>query len=381
MAYAGTNTILLNLDETAIEQAIPRRHGHMLQIPSMRRKAEGISRHESHGHLTLVAVLAAETELQPLCPQLVLCKDSRLTRRERAELRDLEAPFEWVEGTNGWVTGENFPDILTRVRRPFQRRHPDRPVILLLDAALQHVSDAALAQAARLRVQLLVVPAGLTWLLQPLDTHVFACLKRELHRLQERARVASVSGQMPPGGWIVLLQRAVRQVILSRNWRHAFAENGLLGEPEALRGRIRDVLPALTGAEEGGVASVPTDEDLDELLGRHRRNVRPRLLGPSLRHAERGPLPLPAPAAPSGLPPLPPPAIPPPLGIPLDIPAAAPLQDGHPSPSVVSAGPFVPRAPIGRRLVLAPLRRGASAPFLPIVGVRAGSRGAAAPRR
>ena len=353
VAYADSNPILLNLDETAIEHAIARRHGYVLRHRSLARRAEGISRAETHAHLTLVALLSAEPELQPLCPQLVLCKDARLTRREKVKLRGMPPPFQWVEGTNGWVTGENFPDVLTSIRRPFQREHAGRPIILLLDAALQHVSDAALAHAARLRIQLLVVPAGLTWLLQPLDTHVFASLKRTLHRLQERKRAASAPGSMEPAAWVDVLVTGVREVILKRNWRHAFVDNGLVGPGPIGRLRLKD---AIGCPREGGavdiVAVPPSEADLLELLGRTRRCVRVRLLGPALRHQERAMAALGAPPAPVGPPPLPPPAEPP---VPLPAPAPLALEGPPVAAREVPSGP--PRPPVGRRLHLVPLGR------------------------
>ena len=251
-------TVVLNLEETAIERVIPHRRGHVLSSSSRGgardQMHERITRGESHGHLTLVACVAADADLQRRCPQFVLTKDASLTARERARMSALASPIQWFSGTSGWVTKENFPAILTALRRFLRQRRPGFEYVIVLDCAAQHVANDVLAHAARLGLHLLFVPARLTFLLQPLDTHVFSTLKLQLHREQLRARSGAAQGGLGPLEWIAILERTVTQVLVMRDWSRSFADNGVTGRPELARPRILEqagvVLPHLGGHQQ-----------------------------------------------------------------------------------------------------------------------------------
>ena len=53
-------------------------------------------------------------------------------------------------------------------------------VVLLLDTASAHICPKFLRAASRKGIVVQYIPAKLTWLLQPLDTHVFARFKQFL---------------------------------------------------------------------------------------------------------------------------------------------------------------------------------------------------------
>ena len=209
--FAGSEVVIVNLDETSIERTIPRMRGHVLRQQGRGASwHERIARRESHGHLTLVACIVDDVELQRSTPQLLLTKDDALSLAEKDLLRALQPPVVWVEGTAGWVTGANFPQVLTLLRRAYRAQRPNAALVIVLDSASQHLSAPVLAHAARLGVHLIFVPAGLTWLLQPLDTHVFALLKRRLGARQARERAAHPSGALPPGRWVALLEEVIQ---------------------------------------------------------------------------------------------------------------------------------------------------------------------------
>lgn len=154
---------------------------------------------------------------------------------EKNRLQSLAPPVEWMPGTAGWVTAGNFPSILTSLRRAVRRQRPGQQLVIALDSASQHLSDSVITHAARLGLHLLFIPARMTYLLQPLDAHVFGTLKRTLRRQQLAARVANPAGSLLPGQWIDILASCVQDVLVKRSWAHAFSGNGLTGEPSAAR--------------------------------------------------------------------------------------------------------------------------------------------------
>ena len=80
---------------------------------------------------------------------------------------------------------------LARLVRTLRTRKPDTQLILILDAATIHLSGTFRRRALSLGVRLVFIPAGLTWLLQPLDTHVFAALKRDIRTRLTRSILSS----------------------------------------------------------------------------------------------------------------------------------------------------------------------------------------------
>jgi hypothetical protein len=281
---ASREYVVINMDETALPRLIARRAGNVAALvsgTSREQLFERVARQESHGHVTLVACIASDASLQPFLPQFILAKDARLAAIEKHALRNLRPPMAWLEGTNGWMTSLVLCAVLTRVRRALAACAPLAEIAFLMDSAPQHVQPRVLAHAARLRLHLLFVPSRVTWLLQPLDTHVFASLKTNLHALQTHARGAHEGGRLPRGLWINLIEEAVRGTLTERAWAHAFSDNGLATGRGPTRRRIGDacgsVLPVAPRA--------PRDEDVQYLVGRAVPKLAARALSRSLRVA------------------------------------------------------------------------------------------------
>ena len=241
-ALEWDRTIIANMDETALPYQIPRRHGNALRA---RQDAdanvalhERIGRRASHGHVALVAFLATDETLQAHLPQLVLVKDEQMSRAEETRLAAPSQPVEWMQGANGRVTATNLPAILTRFRRAIRAVRSHRRIVLCMDAASQHLATEVLGHAARLQVQLLLVPAGMTHVLQALDVYVFASLKRRLRDLQHRARGSARDGQLTGMQWIEIMEEGVREVLVDRQWPRAVASCGLTGNTQELRARL-----------------------------------------------------------------------------------------------------------------------------------------------
>ena len=303
---------MVNIDETALPRAIARRPGHVLRRPRGETAAklfERISRQDSHGHVTLLASLSSIPGLQHRMPHFLLTRDTTLSAAEKARLRALPPPLVWVEGSTGWMTVGLLCRILTHIRRVVLAAAPNYEVVVLLDSAPMHAHPAVLAHAARLRVHLLFVPSKMTWLLQPLDTHVFGTLKHSLHSLQLEQRATAEEARIPKDAWVPLVAAAVQQVLVERQWSSAFPDNGLAAGALPRRQRVADVCGSLFP-----VARRPPDtEELQFMLGRNIPNLAARATSRARLLAA---LPL-APAAEAlpaegAAPPLPPPAAPPP---------------------------------------------------------------------
>jgi hypothetical protein len=287
-AYAADDVVMVNMDETAVESLIPHRQGNSVVFRPMSVAAghvyERIARRDSHGHVTLMGCVSSVPELQPVLPQFILANDARISRAEALKLRSLRAPLLWLEGCAGWVNSESFCQILTRLRRAIIAVRPSARLVIACDSATQHTTLQVVNHAARLRVQLLYIPGRLTWLLQPLDTHVFGAMKHRLHHVQSSARAASTDGTLTRTDWIDFLEQVVHEFLVSRLWHHCFLENGLVGISDGLRERVR---------RDGGVISdiisgPPTDDSFALILGRTRRGLAARLNRAGVHNQLRG---------------------------------------------------------------------------------------------
>ena len=273
--------IVLNVDETSIARAAVGKRGYVLKRGSEPGAVghERFSTKEARGNCTMVGVVAEDPVLQPHCKQILLTRDASLDAATKLCLRELRPPLEWMQGTCGWTNTDNFCKILTSIRRPFLANFPGRPIVVYLDSAAQHASSRVLAHANRIRMQLVFVPASLTWLLQPLDTHVFGLLKRRMVVAQQEIRCATADGRLPGVAWVSVLQQAVQEVIQSRDWQLAFSGNGLLGCDAALRPCVLEGLGSFLPL----ASRPPTEEELCAVLGRRRVAVRMPLLSEAFR--------------------------------------------------------------------------------------------------
>ena len=121
------------------------------------------------------------------------------------------------------VMKEWLKSVSTRLRSVAHSHQP----ILLVDAYKPHFSDDVLALSARLRIWIVSIPAQVTSLLQPLDTHFFGRLKQKLRKrgvpngVQENA-----GGEIANANLLRNLSHADHEVVISKNWSDVFDQNG-----------------------------------------------------------------------------------------------------------------------------------------------------------
>ena len=86
--------------------------------------------------------------------------------------------------------------------------------------------EVVLDAMSETRILPLIIPAGLTDTLQPLDTHIFSTLKNKLRENVEQARCSAASGDVSMAGFIGCVRDALGEILLGRDWSHAFVHNG-----------------------------------------------------------------------------------------------------------------------------------------------------------
>ena len=192
-----------------------------------------VTLHERRAAMTHTALICDCPRLQPLLPQMLICNKNTVRLRDWASLRAALRGNVWlVRQTSAWMSAKLLVVLFDLLARFRDDHCPDRVLLLSMDAARIHLQDEVGAAARSRGIRLLVIPARLTWLLQPLDTHVFFRYKRYLRTEYSRRAATSPNGRLDVFGWMQLVTDCIRTVLCGHAWKKSFDDNGF-GERQA----------------------------------------------------------------------------------------------------------------------------------------------------
>ena len=266
VAFRGREIVLVNMDETAVAHSYKIRKGNVVDlsgVPAAGLLFQRTGMADTHAHCTLVAFCTPDESLQPFLPQIVL-SGSKKHKNTRAEVQKYAAFVRplvaWLD-IGGWMNEGILIRVIAALKAAVFAQRPNAVVVLVMDVCKPHISNRVLAFAARWHVFICLIPASLTWLLQPLDTHVFLALKTRLREIQESSRAETPEGVLPKLQHIEILGQAVQQVLVQGQFRSAFVANGFIVGPFLMRHKISDFFHAsgppaprvLTNAELGSI--------------------------------------------------------------------------------------------------------------------------------
>jgi hypothetical protein len=120
--------------------------------------------------------------------------------------------------------------------------------ILLLDAARIHVHSSVLHACDRWAIRVAMVPPGLTWLLQPLDTHAFAAFKRMLSDCYQERFGEAGCHVLPTVEWLIVVSSCVQRCLVYPPCGGAFDSKGYGSNQELVSARVRNGLVMEEGA-------------------------------------------------------------------------------------------------------------------------------------
>ena len=163
---------------------------------------------------------------------------------------------------SGWSNADLTAAIVRRLGAVLAPYTWKFQVVLFLDALRAHISTVVLDAMSETRILPLIIPAGLTDTLQPLDTHIFSTLKNKLRENVEQARCSAASGDVSMPRFIGCVRDALGEILSGRDWSHAFVHNGFelnqnqvsaeleaLVQTDAVDARVGDRAPTLSQIE------------------------------------------------------------------------------------------------------------------------------------
>lgn len=199
--------------------------------PGKSRKKEQVSSGEAKCCVSFLAFLTHDSTIQPKLPQVVLSNQKAITvgMLHTLQAQKTDSIRIWRE-KSGWTNHQVFRRLMTLLMQCLSGYSATHQVILVVDAARSHFHSTIFAHANRLGLRLVYVPAKLTWLLQPADTHLFSRLKAKLRRKWLELRVDSDDGKVSPTQWLLAVFEVAQTILCGIKWLPAFRAVGLLDE-------------------------------------------------------------------------------------------------------------------------------------------------------
>jgi hypothetical protein len=251
----GKEPLWLNLDETSVPVVFGHAKGNIMvnngRLGWVTQAKQILSRSSRRTFFTHVGLICNLTWLQPLLPQVIFVGAKSLSWENFNLLADsLPANVFLKRMPKGWnSTAQHLIiiRILGLVLQPYLDRYQP---ILSFDAAPLHLCTSIFAELKAAMIWFIVVPARLTWLFQPLDTHGFMKYKRFLrNRFKDSVVDGSTGGEVVR--MIKLVVEAIRVVLQGTKWQKAFDDTGSSGTTEHVSEYIKrqlewPTLPAIT---------------------------------------------------------------------------------------------------------------------------------------
>lgn len=236
----------INIDETQVRFFYEQHAGYRLKRRHLLQKHSSVAVRPAglasrRRALTHVGIICDDAELQKSLPQVFLGNEAVLRLEDMQSLGTfLPSNFHVWRCKSGWIATATLVRVLGLLAKVLQEKAPTRQVVLFWDAYRVHFTDRVLAALARHRMWPLLIPASVTWLLQPLDSHAFARYKAALRRIFHRRSMALPVGSGTLSTEMVLrcAVEATQTVLETVHWAAAFDGNGFGESRRSIRASV-----------------------------------------------------------------------------------------------------------------------------------------------
>ena len=240
----GKTVLRINMDETSV--CLWQGHGKGTVLFRKRRDPPGAEpvqradRRKRRTCLTYVAFICDRPELQPLLPQVIIGNFGTFLARDLPGLQAASpANVELIRQKSAWNDARLQARIVRKLGlalRPFLREF--QPV-LLMDAVPLHFAGPVVQACYAWGLWPVIIPAKMTFLLQPCDTHLFQAFKQHLRSGVQAARLGTTEGELDMAGFLACMYRSIRQVVQGQRWSAAFDQDGFGADQVKISSYVR----------------------------------------------------------------------------------------------------------------------------------------------
>ena len=228
---AGKKALIINMDETAV--CLYQGTGKGTVMAGKKRKRDGpvqrVNRATRRTYLTHVAFICDNPFYQKLLPQIIIGNEHTLLVRDMPELqRHCPGRFTLIRQKSAWNNAQLMCTIVERLWAALAPFATKVQPILLMDAAKLHWASPVMNKCSRRGVWPLPVPAKLTWLLQPCDTHMFQLYNLHLRKAYQRRREeAMTAGALDVQNLLDCVYETTEYVVEDiSGWKQAVQDDG-----------------------------------------------------------------------------------------------------------------------------------------------------------
>jgi len=188
----------------------------------------------SRGTLTHIAFICDDPGLQPRLPQIIVGNEHTLSKADLLAAQTFVPQNVYlIRSKSSWADAPLFAASLRWLGKATAHLKSTHRVVVVLDCCGVHLHHVVRSEARRGQMYLCFVPAGMTWLLQPCDTHVFRRYKSTLRNLFSRQQVLMKTHALGTDTLIKSICESIRMVLQGNDWTSAFDHNGY-GHQQAL---------------------------------------------------------------------------------------------------------------------------------------------------
>lgn len=263
-----SKTVVLNMDETSLQSPTKRRFGNCPTLPNACKIGRPAMPRTTPKRCSLVALICNLPRLQGHLPQVILPRSFGKSPSPKAQrmYASMGSPLEAWHLTSGFNDVHSMMQWLRRIHTKIRQFDPYLQIVLVFDAYTIHIADAVLQLCKRLGIRVIIVPARLTWLLQPLDAMVFQHFKRLLRDKVVAATLAAPQGGIPWPKHMSIVGECVHTTFVQSSWATEMDKMGLATNHKLVRQRLQTLLCNIDVDPRP-----PTEEEAARLIGRRRR--------------------------------------------------------------------------------------------------------------
>ncbi len=220
--------LYVNMDETSV--AVVQQNGTGAVVTAstpggVATLAPKASLSERRAAVTCISVVCDDAVLQPKLPQLIVAARRLVTKKLKESIK-FPGSVTLLAEKSAWNNSAIMLKFLSMLAEALKEHVGTRRIVLIMDVARCHLSQMVLDHARHLNIWLVLVPAGATPYLQPLDATVFKGFKAYLRRGYARIQVASATGSVSHKDFLELLAEAATKHLCSHKWAPAFRQVG-----------------------------------------------------------------------------------------------------------------------------------------------------------
>ena len=239
---SGKSIVRVNVDETAVTLGFAS-HSGTLKQQNKQEPCLVKDTAPTRGTFSNIAFICDTPEVQVLLPQIIVGNENLLPQKVLDELSDKLPPNVYLcREKSGWITAAMFAVALRWLARATQHLSETHLLVVLLDCAPIHLHELVWREAKKHNMALCLIPNGCTWLLQPLDTHVFRKYKSYIRQEYNRQQAASERHNVPVGALILMVCKAIQHVLQGFGWASSFDNNGYAHEGRMVSDRVLTAL-------------------------------------------------------------------------------------------------------------------------------------------